>query len=113
VKGRALAGGWIVMVLAVLAALGWTVAQTISFGKSGATAGTQRAGLARELEAVDVAAVDLTRPERVEQMGASHVEAEALRHLQAPAGHGRPGPDRRGAAAHPPPSPGPGSSGCP
>jgi hypothetical protein len=51
VKGRALTVGWIVMVLVVLAALGWTVAQTISLGRSGATADTQRAGLARELEA--------------------------------------------------------------
>ncbi len=50
-KGRALTVGWIVMVLVVLAALGWTVAQTISLGRSGATADTQRAGLARELEA--------------------------------------------------------------
>ena len=50
-KGRALAGGWIVTALVVLAAIGWTVAQTISFGRSGATADTQRAGLARELEA--------------------------------------------------------------
>ena len=50
-KGRALTVGWIVMVLAVLAALGWTVARTISLGRSGATADTQRAGLARELEA--------------------------------------------------------------
>lgn len=50
-KGRALTVGWIVMVLVVLAALGWTVARTISLGRSGATADTQRAGLARELEA--------------------------------------------------------------
>jgi hypothetical protein len=39
------------MVLVVLAALVWTVAQTISLGRLGATADTQRAGLARELEA--------------------------------------------------------------
>src|SRR5256712_5063541 len=51
VKGRALTVGWIVMVLVVLAALGWTVAQTISLGRSGATADTQRAGLARDLDA--------------------------------------------------------------
>ena len=50
-KGRVLIGGWIVMVLVVLAALGWTVARTISLGRSGATADTQRAGLARELAA--------------------------------------------------------------
>ena len=50
-KGRALTGGWIVMVLVVLAALGWTVARTISLGRLGATADTQRAGLARELQA--------------------------------------------------------------
>ena len=49
-KGRALAVGWILMVLAVLAALGWTAAQTISLGRLGATADAQRAGLARELE---------------------------------------------------------------
>jgi len=51
VKGRALTVGWIVMVLVVLAALGWTVAQTISLGRSGATADAQRAGLARDLDA--------------------------------------------------------------
>src|SRR5438093_13767519 len=51
VKGRALTVGWIVMFLVVLAALGWTVARTISLGRSGATANTQRAGLARELAA--------------------------------------------------------------
>jgi len=51
VKGRALAVGWILMFLVVLTALGWTAAQTISLGRLGATADTQRAGLARELEA--------------------------------------------------------------
>jgi hypothetical protein len=51
VKGRALTVGWIVMILVVLVALGWTVARTISLGRSGASADTQRAGLARELEA--------------------------------------------------------------
>jgi hypothetical protein len=51
VKGRGLAAGWIVMVLVVLAGLGWTVAQTISFRRSGATADAQGVGLARELEA--------------------------------------------------------------
>lgn len=50
-KGRGFAVGWIVMVLVVLAALGWTVARTISFGRLAATADAQRAGLARELEA--------------------------------------------------------------
>ena len=50
-KGRVLTGGWIVMVLVVLAALGWTVAQTISLGRLGATADAQRAGLARDLDA--------------------------------------------------------------
>ena len=50
-KGRALAGGWIVTALVVLAAIGWTVAQTISLGRLGTTADTQRAGLARELQA--------------------------------------------------------------
>jgi len=51
VKGRALAVGWILVVLVVLAALGWTATQTISLGRLGATADTQRAGLARALEA--------------------------------------------------------------
>src|SRR3989442_11676560 len=51
VKGRALTVGWIVMALVVLVALGWTVARTISLGRLGATADTQRAGLARELAA--------------------------------------------------------------
>jgi hypothetical protein len=51
VKGRTLTVGWIVMILVVLVALGLTVARTISLGRSGATADTQRAGLARELEA--------------------------------------------------------------
>jgi len=51
VKGRALAVGWILVVLVVLAALGWTAVQTISLGRLGATADTQRAGLARALEA--------------------------------------------------------------
>jgi len=51
VKGRALAGGWIVTALVLLAAIGWTVAQTISLGRLGTTADTQRAGLARELQA--------------------------------------------------------------
>ena len=50
-KGRALAGGWIVTALVFLAAIGWTVAQTISLGRLGTTADTQRAGLARELQA--------------------------------------------------------------
>ena len=50
-KGRGLAAGWLAMVLVVLVALGWTVAQTISFGRLGVTADAQRAGLARELEA--------------------------------------------------------------
>ena len=50
-KGRALTVGWVGMVLVVLAALVWTVAQTISLGRLGATADVQRAGLARELEA--------------------------------------------------------------
>ena len=50
-KGRALAVGWILVVPVVLAALGWTAVQTISLGRLGATADTQRAGLARELEA--------------------------------------------------------------
>ena len=50
-KGRALAGGWIVTALVLLAAIGWTVAQTISLGRLGTTADTQRAGLARELQA--------------------------------------------------------------
>ena len=50
-KGRGLAAGWIVMVLVVVAALGWTVAKTISLGRSGATADAERAGLARALEA--------------------------------------------------------------
>src|SRR2546422_9231692 len=43
--------GWIVTVLAVLAGLGWMVAQTISLGRLGTTADAQRAGLAREVEA--------------------------------------------------------------
>jgi len=51
VKGRALTVGWVGMVLVVLAALVWTVAQTISLGRLGATADVQRAGLTRELEA--------------------------------------------------------------
>ena len=50
-KGRGLLVGWIVTVLAVLAGLGWMVAQTISLSRLGATADAQRAGLARELEA--------------------------------------------------------------
>ncbi len=50
-KGRALTVGWVGMVLVVLAALVWTVAQTISLGRLGATADVQRAGLTRELEA--------------------------------------------------------------
>jgi len=50
VKGRGLLVGWIVMILAVPAGLGWTVAQTISLGRLGAAADTQRAGLASELE---------------------------------------------------------------
>jgi len=50
VKGRGLLVGWIVTVLAVLAGLGWTVAQTISLSRLGATADAQRAGLAREVE---------------------------------------------------------------
>jgi hypothetical protein len=50
-KGRPLIVGWIAMVLVVLAALVWTVAQTISLGRLGATADLQKAGLARELEA--------------------------------------------------------------
>ena len=49
-RGRGLLAGWIVMVLAVPAGLGWTVAQTISLGRLGAAADTQRAGLASELE---------------------------------------------------------------
>ena len=49
-KGRGLLVGWIVTVLAVLAGLSWTVAQTISLSRLGATADAQRAGLAREVE---------------------------------------------------------------
>jgi hypothetical protein len=50
-KGRPLIVGWIATALVVLAALVWTVAQTISLGRLGATADLQKAGLARELEA--------------------------------------------------------------
>src|SRR5207247_11107418 len=50
VRGRGRVVGWIVMILAVPAGLGWTVAQTISLGRLGAAADTQRAGLASELE---------------------------------------------------------------
>jgi hypothetical protein len=50
-KGRTLIVGWIATVLLVLAALVWTVTQTISLGRLRATADLQKAGLARELEA--------------------------------------------------------------
>ena len=49
-KGPGLLVGWTVTVLAVLAGLGWTVAQTISLGRLGTTADAQRTGLAREVE---------------------------------------------------------------
>jgi hypothetical protein len=74
------------MVLVVMAALGWTVAQTISLSRLGATADAQRAGLARELEASRqniqvelVANVDLLKDIRWSPDGAT--AADVLRRL--------------------------------
>jgi hypothetical protein len=50
VKGRGLAAGWIATVLVVIVALGVTITQTISLGRSGASADAERAALARQLE---------------------------------------------------------------
>jgi hypothetical protein len=51
VKGRGLAAGWVVVVLVVLVALGWTVAQMVSFSRLGADAHARRAALMREVQA--------------------------------------------------------------
>jgi hypothetical protein len=51
VKGRGLAAGWVVLGLVVLAALGWTVAQMVSFSRLGADAHARRAALMREVQA--------------------------------------------------------------
>ena len=50
-KGRGLAAGWVVLVLVVLAALGWTVAQMVSFSRLGADAHARRAALTRDVQA--------------------------------------------------------------
>jgi hypothetical protein len=50
VKGRGLAAGWIATVLVVIVALGVTITQTISLGRSGASADAERAALARQVE---------------------------------------------------------------
>jgi hypothetical protein len=51
VKGRGLAAGWVVLVLVVLVALGWTVTQMVSFSRLGADAHARRAALMREVQA--------------------------------------------------------------
>jgi plasmid stability protein len=50
VKGRGLAAGWIATVLLIVIALAVTLTQTISLGRSGASADAERAALARQLE---------------------------------------------------------------
>jgi hypothetical protein len=50
VKGRGLTAGWIATVLLIIIALGVTITQTISLGRSGASADAERAALARQLE---------------------------------------------------------------
>lgn len=49
-KGRALAAGWIATVLVVIVALGVTITQTVSLGRSDASADAERAALAQQLE---------------------------------------------------------------
>jgi hypothetical protein len=50
VKGRGLAVGWIATVLLIIIALGVTITQTISLGRSGVSADAERSVLARQLE---------------------------------------------------------------
>jgi hypothetical protein len=51
VTGRRLAAGWVATSLLVVAALGWTIVQTIALSRSVASADTERSELTRQLEA--------------------------------------------------------------